>query len=75
VEEEEVVPKRTKKTSAPVHYDRDGILALEGDMRSVLAGMEAESFSACVTDPPYHLTQASRGGSPRMPGRNDRNES
>ncbi len=39
----------------PVHYDRDGILALQGDMREVLAGMEEGSFSACVTDPPYGL--------------------
>jgi len=37
------------------HYDRDGTLALEGDMRAVLAGMRAESFTGCVTDPPYEL--------------------
>lgn len=29
---------------------------LEGDCLSVLQTLEAESFHACVTDPPYHLT-------------------
>lgn len=37
----------------PVHYDRDGILALQGDMREVLAEVPEETFTACVTDPPY----------------------
>jgi len=41
---------------------------LIGDCRSRLAELDAESIDACITDPPYHLTQASRGGSPRNPG-------
>lgn len=37
-----------------------------GDALAVLATLEAASFDACFCDPPYHLTQASRGGSPRV---------
>ena len=37
-----------------------------GDCREVLAGMAPESVAAVVTDPPYHLTQVSRNGSPRQ---------
>jgi site-specific DNA-methyltransferase (adenine-specific) len=36
-----------------------------GDSREVLPSLEPEQFTACVCDPPYHLTQASRRGSPR----------
>lgn len=35
---------------------------LHGDMREVLASLPAASFSACVTDPPYHLTTGKKGG-------------
>jgi len=35
-----------------------------GDMLVELPKLDADSIDACVTDPPYHLTQASRGGSP-----------
>ena len=37
----------------------------QGDSRDVLPSLEPEQFTACVCDPPYHLTQASRKGSPR----------
>ena len=37
----------------------------QGDSREVLPSLEPEQFTACVCDPPYHLTQASRKGSPR----------
>jgi DNA modification methylase len=37
----------------------------QGDSREVLPLLEPEQFTACVSDPPYHLTQASRKGSPR----------
>jgi site-specific DNA-methyltransferase (adenine-specific) len=37
----------------------------QGDSREVLPSLEAGQFTACVCDPPYHLTQASRKGSPR----------
>lgn len=37
-----------------------------GDCREVLRALPENSVDACVTDPPYHLTQASRGGSPRQ---------
>ena len=36
-----------------------------GDSRDVLPMLEPEHSTACVCDPPYHLTQASRKGSPR----------
>lgn len=34
-----------------------------GDLFDVLPTMEAESFDACVTDPPYDLTANKKGGS------------
>ncbi len=38
-------------------YYTDRFCAIHcGDMREVLAGMDEASFTACVTDPPYHLT-------------------
>jgi hypothetical protein len=36
-----------------------------GDCRELLALEPECSFDSCVCDPPYHLTQASRGGSAR----------
>jgi len=33
---------------------------LHGDCRTVLAAMAADSFEACLTDPPYHLQQIGR---------------
>lgn len=38
---------------------------LVGDCKSLLRSLPAASVHACITDPPYHLTQVSRGGSPR----------
>ena len=38
---------------------------IEGDCLAALAGLPTCSIDAIVTDPPYHLTQASRNGSPR----------
>jgi site-specific DNA-methyltransferase (adenine-specific) len=38
---------------------------ITGDCRDVLPTLQAESVHAIVTDPPYHLTQVSRGGSAR----------
>ncbi|REJ65600.1 MAG: site-specific DNA-methyltransferase [Planctomycetota bacterium] len=35
------------------------------DSVEVLPRLDADHFTACVCDPPYHLTQLSRGGSPR----------
>jgi site-specific DNA-methyltransferase (adenine-specific) len=37
-----------------------------GNCRELMRGMAEASVDAIVTDPPYHLTQASRGGSPRQ---------
>lgn len=34
-------------------------------MEDVLPRLPENSVDTCITDPPYHLTQASRGGSPR----------
>jgi site-specific DNA-methyltransferase (adenine-specific) len=48
---------------APITLDR--IELYRGDSRDVLPLLEPEQFTACVCDPPYHLTQASRKGSPR----------
>lgn len=39
----------------------------EGDVLEQLKLQPEMSFDGCLTDPPYHLTQASRNGSPRMP--------
>ncbi len=38
---------------------------LIGDVRDVLPTLDECSFDAVLCDPPYHLTQASRNGSPR----------
>ena len=35
----------------------------KGDCRLVLPLLDADSFTACVTDPPYHLTAGKKGGS------------
>lgn len=48
---------------APVSLDQATLYC--GDSRNVLPLLEPEQCSACVCDPPYHLTQASRRGSPR----------
>lgn len=37
----------------------------QGNSLKVLPLLEPEQLTACVCDPPYHLTQASRKGSPR----------
>ena len=47
----------------PIVIDR--AILYQGDSREVLLLLEPEQFTACVCDPPYHLTQASRKGSPR----------
>jgi len=52
----------TGKTK-PITLDRATLYC--GDSRKVLPLLEPEQFTACVCDPPYHLTQASRKGSPR----------
>lgn len=41
---------------------------VHADCREAMAGMEPSSVDSIVSDPPYHLTQASRAGSPRKPG-------
>ncbi len=48
---------------APITLDRATLH--QGDSREVLPLLEPEQFTACVCDPPYHLTQTSRKGSPR----------
>ena len=47
----------------PIVIDR--AILYQGDSREVLLFLEPERFTACVCDPPYHLTQTSRKGSPR----------
>lgn len=47
----------------PITLDRATLY--QGDSREVLPLLEPQQFTACVGDPPYHLTQASRNGSPR----------
>jgi len=47
----------------PIALDRARLY--HGDSREVLPLLEPEQFTACVCDPPYHLTQTSRRGSPR----------
>lgn len=41
------------------------IRILHGFSQVLLRDLQADSIDACVTDPPYHLTQASRGGHAR----------
>lgn len=41
------------------------VTLLHGDCRELMAGMAENMAHAIVTDPPYHLTQASRGGHAR----------
>jgi site-specific DNA-methyltransferase (adenine-specific) len=38
---------------------------ITGDCREVMAALDSESVHAIITDPPYHLTQISRGGHAR----------
>lgn len=38
------------------------VTILTGDCRDVLASFAPDSFDACVTDPPYHLTTGKKGG-------------
>lgn len=38
----------------------------EGDCLSILPTLPKDSIDAVICDPPYHLTQLSRGGSPRI---------
>ena len=42
---------------------------ITADCREAMADMADASVHAIVTDPPYHLTQASRGGSARQKGK------
>ncbi|MFM7010623.1 MAG: DNA methyltransferase [Betaproteobacteria bacterium] len=51
-------------TAPTMHLDGKVILH-RGDSRDVLAAMPDASVDSVVCDPPYALTQASRGGSPR----------
>lgn len=41
------------------------VTLITGDCRETMAAMQPASIDAIVCDPPYHLTQASRGGSAR----------
>lgn len=42
------------------YFERGGVTLFCGDSRAVLAGMEAASVDACVTDPPYELSFMSK---------------
>ena len=42
------------------NYSREDVRLYRGDMLRVLPELEPESFTACVCDPPYHLTQPNR---------------
>lgn len=48
------------------YFKQDGITIYHGDCREVMAEFSASSIDSIITDPPYHLTQVSRGGSPRL---------
>jgi len=50
-------------TSTPITLNQATLYC--GDSRDVVPLLDSEQFTACVCDPPYHLTQASRRGSPR----------
>lgn len=53
--------------SAP-HYDRHGVTVHHGDCLDVLAGLDAESVDAVVTDPPYGLEFMGKGWDQQVPG-------
>lgn len=52
-------------TETPTSITLDRATLYQGNSLEVLPLLEPEQFTACVCDPPYHLTQASRKGSPR----------
>ncbi len=47
-------------------FDLRGCRLFHGDNRQILKTVDDNSIDACVCDPPYDLTAASRGGSPRQ---------
>ena len=49
-------------------YQDDGVRLYFGDCIEVMRAMPKCSVDTIITDPPYHLTQASRNGSSRKPG-------
>lgn len=49
------------------YYSDDFVTIYHGDCRGVLRLLDADSLDACVTDPPYHLTNNMGTRSP-MPG-------
>lgn len=50
-------------------YWSDGMASIfHGRAEAVLPTMAARRFSTVITDPPYHLIQAARGGIARVPG-------
>lgn len=46
-----------------------GVILYRADCRAVLAGLDGDSVDAVVTDPPYELTAAGRGGRGGFMGR------
>ncbi len=49
-------------------YQNDGVRLYFGDCIEMMRAMPKCSVDTIITDPPYHLTQASRNGSSRKPG-------
>ncbi|MBU2761421.1 site-specific DNA-methyltransferase, partial [Acidithiobacillus sp. RW2] len=43
-------------------YTKENRNILEGDLLSILPSLPDNHFDAVLCDPPYHLTQNSRGG-------------
>jgi len=60
-------PRPRRKPPRPVYHGQ-GITLYRGDCLDVLADLPAGSVDTVITDPPYHLSDASRNGSPRVPG-------
>jgi len=40
----------------------DRLTIIQGDCRDELKKLPTDSWDACVTDPPYHLTTGKKGG-------------
>lgn len=47
-------------------YEQNGNTIINDDCRRVLPALPPNHFATVITDPPYHLTQASRKGSTRQ---------
>ena len=53
---------------AEPYFSHECATLFRGDCIEVMRSLPDDTFDTIITDPPYHLTQASRGGAPRKRG-------